>query len=162
MAKKPAASDRLQIAGPEPVESVAAVGGHPLHPVVVPLPIGSFVGAFLCDIAFARTPDAFWARGARVLTGAGIVTGLLAGSLGALDFTGRREVRSHRAAWAHAGGNLAVLALSSVSELVRTREARTVPPPAMALSAMSALILLGTGWLGGELSYRDRIGVTRG
>jgi uncharacterized membrane protein len=98
----------------------------------------------------------------RVLTGAGIVTGLLAGSLGALDFTGRSQVRSHRAAWAHAGGNLAVLALSSVSELVRAREARTVPPPAMALSAMSALILLGTGWLGGELSYRDRIGVIGG
>jgi uncharacterized membrane protein len=161
MAKKHAASDRVDVPGPQPVESVAAVGGHPLHPVVVPLPIGSFVGAFLCDLAFARTQDAFWARGARVLTGAGIVTGLLAGSLGAVDFTGRREVRTHRGAWAHAGGNLAVLALSSVSEVVRTRDTRSVPAPAMALSAMSALILLGTGWLGGELAYRDRIGVTR-
>src|SRR3954454_8945876 len=142
MANKPAASDQLQLAGPEPVESVAAIGGHPLHPVVVPLPIGSFVGAFLCDLAFARTQDVFWARGARVLTGAGIVTGLLAGSLGAVDFTGRREVRRHRAAWAHAGGNLAVLALSGVSELVRARDERSVPAPAMALSAMSALILL--------------------
>jgi uncharacterized membrane protein len=162
MANKPAVSHRVEIAGPEPVESVAAVGGHPLHPLVVPLPIGAFVGAFLCDLAFARTQDAFWARGGRVLTGAGIVTGLLAGSLGALDFTGRSQVRSHRAAWAHAGGNLTVLALSGVSELVRTRQPRTVPPPAMALSAISALILLGTGWLGGELAYRERIGVIPG
>src|SRR5437868_7296682 len=109
MANKPAASDQLQLAGPEPVESVAAIGGHPLHPIVVPLPIGSFVGAFVCDLAFAQTHDPFWARGARLLTGAGIVTGILAGSLGAMDFTGRQEVRRHTGAWAHAAGNITVL-----------------------------------------------------
>ncbi len=162
MSDTPEVFDHLELAGPEPVEAVAAVGGHPLHPLVVPLPIGSFVGAFLCDLAYVRTQDAFWARGARVLTGAGIVTGLLAGSLGALDFTGRRQVRAHRAAWAHAGGNLTVIALSTVSELARSRNTRVVPAAAMALSATSALILLGTGWLGGELAYRDRIGVIRG
>jgi uncharacterized membrane protein len=158
----PAAFDHLEIAGPDPVQAVAAVDGHPLHPVVVPLPIGSFVGAFLSDVAYARTHDPFWARSARILTGAGIATGLLAGSLGALDFTGRREVRSHRAAWAHAGGNLSVLALSTISELARRRSDGRVPGTAMALSAASAMILLVTGWLGGELSYRDRIGVIRG
>jgi uncharacterized membrane protein len=161
MSDTSAVFDHLEIAGPEPVEAVAAVDGHPLHPVVVPLPIGSFVGAFLCDLAYARTHDAFWARGARILTGAGIATGLLAGALGAMDFTGRREIRSHGAAWAHAGGNLTVLALSTVSELARSRQDGRVPAAAMALSATSAMILLVTGWLGGELAYRERIGVTR-
>lgn len=145
----------------EPVEAVAAIGGHPLHPMVVPLPIGSFVGAFLADAAYARTRDPFWARSARYLTTAGIVTGVLAGTLGAMDFTGRRRVRSHAAAWVHAGGNVAVLGLALVSGALRSRDERAaVSRGALAISAVSAAILGVTGWLGGELAYRSRIGVT--
>ncbi len=151
----PPAGDR------EPVQAVAAIDGHPLHPMVVPLPIGSFVGAFVSDLAYVRTGDPFWARSARYLTGAGIVTGLLAGSLGAMDFTGRRRVRSHTAAWVHAGGNLAVLGLAVVSGSMRSRDERgAAASRGLAISAVSAGLLLVTGWLGGELSYRARIGVT--
>ncbi|HEV7810533.1 MAG TPA: DUF2231 domain-containing protein [Candidatus Limnocylindrales bacterium] len=151
----PPAGDR------EPVPAVAAIDGHPLHPMIVPLPIGSFVGAFVSDLAYLRTGDPFWARSARYLTGAGIVTGLLAGSLGAMDFTGRRRVRSHAGAWVHAGGNLAVLGLAVVSESMRSRDERgAAANGALAISALSAAILGVTGWLGGELSYRARIGVT--
>lgn len=148
-------------AGPPAIEAVAAIEGHPLHPVLVPLPIGSFVGAFLCDVAYLRTRDRFWARGARILTGAGLVSGALAGSLGALDFTGRREIRRHRAAWVHAGGNLSVLGMGLVSVLIRSKdERRAVARGALALSAASVALLGLTGWLGGELTFRDRIGVT--
>jgi uncharacterized membrane protein len=145
---------------PEAVEAVATIEGHPLHPAIVPLPIGSFVGAFLCDLAFVRTHDRFWARGARLLTGAGLLTGLLAGSLGAVDFTGEPRIRSRRSAWVHAAGNLTVLGLAAVSEALRARdEQRAVRHGALAISAVSVAILGVTGWIGGELSYRDRIGV---
>ena len=147
-------------AGREPVAAVAAVDGHPLHPVLVPLPIGAFVGAFVADVAYLRTNDRFWARGARLLTAAGLGTGLLAGSLGALDFTGRRRIRSHASAWVHAGGNATVLALALASVALRGRdEGEAVTRGGLAISAASAVILLATGWLGGELSYRERIGV---
>ena len=119
------------------------------------------MGAFLCDLAYLRTKDRFWARGARILTGAGLVTGAIAGSLGAIDFTGRREIRSHKSAWVHAGGNLTVMALGLVSEVIRAKDERTaVARGALAISAVSAAILGVTGWIGGELSYRERIGVT--
>ncbi|HET7471758.1 MAG TPA: DUF2231 domain-containing protein [Candidatus Limnocylindrales bacterium] len=154
-------TDDLEPDGPPAVEAVAAIEGHPLHPAIVPLPIGSFVGAFLCDLAYLRTKDRFWARGARILTGAGLVTGAIAGSLGAIDFTGRREIRSHKSAWVHAGGNLTVMALGLVSEVIRAKDERTaVARGALAISAVSAAILGVTGWIGGELSYRERIGVT--
>jgi uncharacterized membrane protein len=144
----------------EPVQALAAVDGHPLHPVVVPLPIGAFVGAFVADLAYLRTRDRFWARGARILTVAGLGTGLLAGSLGAIDFTGRRPIRRHPAAWVHAGGNLTVLALGLASLALRGRdERRSVAKGGLAISASIATILLVTGWLGGELAYRERIGV---
>jgi len=143
-----------------PVQAVAAVDGHPLHPVVVPLPIGAFVGAFAADVAYLRTRDRFWARVARVLTAAGLGTGLLAGSLGALDFTGRRPIRRHPSAWVHAAGNVAVLALGLGSLALRGRDERAaITRGGLAISASIATILLVTGWLGGELSYRERIGV---
>jgi uncharacterized membrane protein len=143
-----------------PVEALAAVDGHPLHPVLVPLPIGAFVGAFIADVAYLQTHDRFWARGARLLTTAGLATGLLAGSLGAIDFTGRRRIRRHRSAWVHGAGNLAVLGLALGSVALRRRdERRGVTDGGVVISATIATVLLVTGWLGGELAYRDRVGV---
>ena len=33
--------------------STAKIAGHPLHPMLVPVPIACFVGTFLTDIAYA-------------------------------------------------------------------------------------------------------------
>jgi uncharacterized membrane protein len=153
----------IQLNGePEAVPSVAAIAGHPLHPSVVPLPIGSFVGAWVADLAYARTGDPFWARAAHHLTQAGIATGLMAGSLGAMDFLGREQVRAHGSAWVHAGGNLTAVALAAGSLGLRgSRPGRGPQPAPLALSTAIVAILGVTGWLGGELSYRHRIGVTR-
>jgi uncharacterized membrane protein len=145
---------------PEAVESVAAIAGHPLHPSVVPLPIGAFVGAFVADLAYARSGDPFWARAARHLTDAGIVTGLVAGSLGAMDFTGREPIRRHGSAWVHGLGNATVLGMAVLSRSMRQRdERRAGERGAMWISGLSVALLGVTGWLGGELSYRHRIGV---
>jgi uncharacterized membrane protein len=146
--------------GPEPIPSVAAIDGHPLHPMVVPLPIASIVGMLACDLAYATTRDPFFARASRHLTDAALVTGLAAGALGAMDFTGRDRIRRHDAAWFHAGGNLLVMGLAVAGRMARQRDERgAVVPMGLALSAVSAAILGVTGWLGGELSYRHRVGV---
>jgi uncharacterized membrane protein len=167
----PAAVDPRSVAGAAetsargvrkpPVPSVAAIAGHPLHPMLVPLPIGAFTFALAADVAYAATRDPFWARASSVLLGAGIATGLAAGALGATDFTGREQVRSHQEAWLHAGGNLAALGLAGVSLAARrANPERNVVPLGLGLSVLTGSILMVTGWLGGELSYRHRIGVT--
>jgi uncharacterized membrane protein len=143
-----------------PVPSVAQVMGHPLHPTVVPLPIGAFVGAWVADLAYARTGDEFWTRAAHHLTVAGIATGLLAGSLGAMDFTGRERIRQHGSAWIHAGGNLAAVGIAAASLAARGGRDGRGARPALPLSTAIVAILGVTGWLGGELSYRHQIGVT--
>ena len=33
--------------------STLSIAGHPLHPMIVPLPIASFIGALAADIAYA-------------------------------------------------------------------------------------------------------------
>jgi uncharacterized membrane protein len=142
-----------------PVESVAQVMGHPLHPTVVPLPIGAFVGAWVADLAHMRTRDEFWTRAAHHLTVAGIATGLLAGGLGAMDFTGRERIRQHGSAWIHAGGNLAAVGIAAASLAARGGRGGRGARPAIPLSTAIVAILGVTGWLGGELSYRHQIGV---
>jgi uncharacterized membrane protein len=143
------------------IPSTAAIAGHPLHPAVVPLPIGAFAGALVADIAYAATSDRFFVRAGRLLTLAGLVTGALAAVLGGIDFWSNRQIRSHAIAWFHVLGNALVLGLGGVSMALRTRDGkRAVVPGGIALSALSAAVLMVTGWLGGELSYRHRVGMT--
>jgi uncharacterized membrane protein len=147
--------------GPRPVPSAAAINGHPIHPMLVPLPIGALVGVLLADIAYARTNDPFWARSARHLTEAGVIAAAMAAVPGMIDFTTRPEIRERPAAWVHAGGNVAVLGLNLLSRALREQDERKAAGgTGIAISALSATILGVTGWLGGELSYRYRIGVT--
>lgn len=144
-----------------PIQSKAAIAGHPVHPMVVPLPIGAFTFALASDIAYAATQDPFWARASTVLLGAGIVTGLAAGAIGAVDFTGRERIREHGESWAHAGGNIAAIGLAAVNLAIRRSDPQAgALPTGLALSAITGGILSITGWLGGELSYRHRVGVT--
>jgi uncharacterized membrane protein len=144
------------------IPSTAAIAGHPLHPVVVPLPIGALTGALAADIAYAATDDPFFARAGRLLTLTGLVTGAFAAVLGGVDFWSKGQIRSHRIAWFHVLGNALMLALSGISLGLRMRGGRAATLPAgLALSAASAVVLMVTGWLGGELSYRHRIGLTR-
>jgi len=43
------------------VRSTVHIGGHPVHPILIPLPIAFLVGAALTDIVLAISGDAFWA-----------------------------------------------------------------------------------------------------
>jgi uncharacterized membrane protein len=142
------------------VESTAAIARHPIHPMLVPLPIGLLIAALGSDIGFWFTGDAFWARASLWLIGAGLLTGIAAAAAGLTDFLTIPRVREYRAAWIHLIGNVAVIVLSAMSWLLRLPDAsEAVLPGGILLSAIVAAILGVTGWYGGELSYRHRVGV---
>lgn len=149
---EPAATERADH------RSTAAVAGHPLHPAVVPVPIGMLTAAAVSDVGYLLSRERFFARMSRWLLGGGIVGGLLAAPLGALDLSTIRAARGPMG-FAHAGGNVAILVLSAVSLVIRQRADGRVPGAAMALTLLASLMLAVTGWLGGELSYRKGIGV---
>src|SRR4051794_25975774 len=71
---------------PDSVKSTASIGGHPLHPMIVPLPIGFLVGALLSDLGYLSVHSAFWAEATRWLLLGGLLTGILAALLGLIDF----------------------------------------------------------------------------
>ena len=142
------------------VPSKAAIGGHPIHPMLVPFPIAFLVGALASDLGYWGTADPFWARASLWLAGAGLLTGALAALFGLIDFLALRRVRALAAAWLHFLGNGIALLLTLWSILHRYGDpGGGVLPTGLILSAAVAMILVGTGWLGGELAYRHRIGV---
>jgi uncharacterized membrane protein len=138
--------------------STAAIAGHPLHPAVVPLPIGLLSATAASDVAFLVTGDRFFARASRWLLRGAIASGALAATLGITDFATVRAARSATGI-AHGGGNALILLASIISLAVRRGSPGRVPASALALSGIAAALLAVTGWLGGELSYRERVGV---
>jgi uncharacterized membrane protein len=142
------------------VRSTAAIAGHPLHPMLVPLPIGLLVGALAGDLAFRGTGDAFWARASLWLIAAGLVTGAIAAIADLIDFLTIERVRRLAAGWVHFLGNAAALLLSLWNLLHRLDDpAGAVMPGGILLSLAVVAIFLVTGWLGGELAFRYKVGI---
>lgn len=144
------------------VRSTAALSGHPLHPFFVLFPVAFLVSALASDAAFMVTDDGFWARASQWLVGAGLVTGAIAAVFGLTDFLTIPRARI-LSGWVHFLGNGTVLGLALANWLIRLDDrADAVAPVGVGLSSAIVAILLVTGWLGGELAYRHKIGVIPG
>jgi uncharacterized membrane protein len=140
--------------------STAKFMGHPLHPSLVPFPIAFFIGAFLADLAYLKLGVAFWATAAFWLIAAGLVGAVLAALAGFTDFLGSAQVRALRDAWLHMLGNVAVVVIELVNFILRCgHPAAALPSPGIYLSGAAFLLLGFTGWKGGELVFRHRVGV---
>ena len=141
--------------------STASIAGHPLHPMVIPFPIASFVGALAADIAFANTGNAFWVEAAQWLLGIGVLTALIAAVGGFIDFFGDARIRALPPARRHMIGNLALVVLEAFTLLLRAGDnsADAVVPLGVSLSALGVLLLLFNGWQGWEMVYRHRVGI---
>jgi uncharacterized membrane protein len=145
------------------LRSQSRLGGHPIHPMLIPFPIAFLVGGLLADLAYWSTADAFWARAAAWLIGAGFVSGVAAAVFGLVDFLFIRRVRALRAAWFHFIGNGAVLLLTLWNLAIRLDGAAApILPTGLLISAAVVVLLLFTGWYGGELAYRYKIGAVDG
>lgn len=141
---------------------VAQINKHPIHPMLVPIPIVCFIGALVTDIAYAVTAEMMYADFSAWLLFVGIVFGVLAAIAGLIDFLGNRLIRRQAPAWPHLIGNFVVLVLAFFNNMIHTRDGWTsVMPAGLILSIVTVLILPVTGWLGSEMVYRYRAGVAR-
>ena len=142
-----------------PVSS-ANLMGHPLHPILITLPIGLFVATFLFDLVYWQTGNPAFATGALWLLGAGLVAAALAAVAGLIDFIGDARIRQIGDAWQHAIGNVILVLVQLFSFYQRYRYgASAVIPLGLSLSFIAVLLMLFTGWKGGELVFRHRVAV---
>jgi uncharacterized membrane protein len=139
----------------------AAIGGHPIHPMLIPFPVAFLVGTLASDLAFWGTRNPFFAQASMWLVGAGIVMALVAALAGFTDFLGEGRIRSLNAAWYHMLGNLTVVVIAIGSFLLRYMQGAeaAILPWGLVLSFVVTGMLLFTGWMGWEMVYRHRVGV---
>ena len=141
-------------------KSTASIAGHPLHVMLVPFPIAFYVGTFLTDLVYGSSANPFWAEMAFWLLVAGFTMSVLASLLGIVDFIGEPKIRALRVAWLHFIGNALIGLISAVDLYLRYLSG----PEAGShnyiwMSGLVVLILLFTGWLGGQMVYHHRVGI---
>ena len=135
----------------------AQIGKHPIHPMLVVLPLGLWIAALAFDIVHAATGAAVWRTLAFWNIAAGIIGALLAAIPGFVDYLGL-EGRARRIATFHMILNLAAVAVFAVNWYLRTRLPADSSWP-LILSVIGVVGVIVSGWLGGELVYAERVGV---
>ncbi len=134
------------------------IAGHPVHAMLVTIPIGLWVFTLTSDIVFALTADSRWEATAFFTLAGGIVGALLAAVPGLFDLLGLHESRERRVGITHMSVNLAIVVVQIINFGLRSAwQADT--NLTIALSAVAVAALLVSGWLGGQLVHV--LGVTQ-
>jgi uncharacterized membrane protein len=141
-------------------KSTVSIAGHPIHPMLVPFPIALFVATFVCDVIYWQTASTAWSTAAIWQLGGGLVGAAIAAVIGLIDVFGEQRIRALNDTWWHAGGNVVMVLIQLYSFYARYSEGPSATAPkGLLLSLIAVCILLFTGWKGGELVFRYRVGV---
>lgn len=139
--------------------STASIGGHPLHPMVIPFPIVCFVGTFVCDLVMLQSSDPFWLRASLYLLGAGLVMAAVAAVLGLIDVFGDERIKNLTDAWWHAGANVLAVVIELFNFYLRYT-GNAAPSTLFILSLIVVCILLFSGWKGWGMVYKHHVAVS--
>ena len=146
------------------MESRAKLLGHPIHAMLIVVPLGLFIGAIVFDAMYLWRGSPAFATVAYWNIAAGIVGGLLAAVFGAIDwFAIPAGTRAKRIGLLHGGSNLIVVLFFALVWLMRGDTPDTAPTTNLFLLEVVALALGSVaGWLDGELVDRLGVGVDDG
>ena len=136
---------------------IAGPYGHPFHPILVTIPIGSWVASIVFDlIAFVAEDPTPYVVAARILILIGVVGAVLAAVWGFLDYLQLAAgTPARRTATIHMILNLGVTVLFVINLLVRLAQDDDEPSVIGFVLSLLGLAALGvSGWLGGKLAYR--------
>jgi uncharacterized membrane protein len=137
----------------------AAIKGHPIHPMLVAFPIGLWTFSLACDVVYlAYGQGAHWSAAARYSLAAGIVGALLAAVPGLIDLLSLTDPRVKKVAIYHMSINLAAVAVFGVDLWLRMTRGPDADPPVI-VSVIGIVLILISGWLGGELVYVHGVAV---
>jgi uncharacterized membrane protein len=140
--------------------SRASIMGHPIHPVLVVIPMGLLPASVITDIVRFISGQPTWSNFSYWLIIGGIAGGLLAAVFGLIDWSGLEKGSKARAIGSiHAIANVIVMALFGISAYLRAGDLTNVPLSAFILSLLGFALAGFSGFLGGELVFRYGVGV---
>lgn len=124
--------------------------GHPLHPALAQLTLGSFTSAAVLDAIGADR------RGSTALIATGLASTLPTAAAGWADYADSHE-EQQRVGLVHAATNVTAVALFATALLLRARgrDARLLSIAGGVISGMGA-------YIGGHLAYRRGLGANQG
>jgi uncharacterized membrane protein len=145
------------------MEARAKLFGHPIHQMLIVLPLGLLTGVVIFDVVDLIVAGEQWRMIAWWLIPAGVAAGLVAAIFGFTDWTKIPSgTRAKRIGAQHGIGNVVVVVLFTASWLLRGDPETPPPMLALLLSFGAGGLAMITGWLGGELVGRLGVGVDDG
>ncbi|MGK3985627.1 DUF2231 domain-containing protein [Sorangium sp. So ce136] len=129
--------------------------GHPLHPVLVTIPIGAWSCALVLDLAGIGGGRKVH-RGADATAAIGLAGAVAAAAAGLADWSTTLG-SAKRIGFVHGAMNMAIAGLYGASLASRAVGLRSL---GIALSTTGFGLAGASGWLGGELIYRYGVGVS--
>jgi uncharacterized membrane protein len=136
----------------------AKIRKHPVHPMIVPLPIGLWIFSFVCDLIYLFTGNPLWDQIAFYTMAGGIAGALLAAIPGLIDLLSFKDPKLKQIGMFHMILNLGAVILYSINLWMRyAGPAGEIFP--IVLSFLGLVAIGISGWLGGEMVYVYGVGV---
>ena len=144
--------------------SPASVGGHPIHPMIIPFPIALWVFSLIADVIYLWRGNLVWRDWIAfyALLG-GIIGAVLAAVFGIIDWLSIKDREVKKVADWHARLNVIALLVFAASFYLRTAGGSqwvggsyTIP---LLLSVLGVILISISGYLGGELVFKHGVAV---
>ena len=144
--------------------SPASIGGHPIHPMIIPFPIALWVFSFVADLVYLWRGNPIWKDWIAFYTLlGGIIMAAVAAVPGLIDWLSLKDPKVVKIANWHARLNVIALVVFAGSFYLRTTsgaalvsDSHTVP---LLLSLLGVALISISGWLGGELVFKHGVAV---
>ena len=146
--------------------SPASIGGHPIHPMLIPFPIALWVFSLIADVLYLWRGNPVWRDWIAFYTLlGGIIGAALAAVFGIIDWLSIKDREVKKVADWHARLNVIALLVFAASFYLRTTSgagmvgaSHTIP---FVLSVVGVILITISGWLGGELVFKHGVAVER-
>jgi nitrite reductase/ring-hydroxylating ferredoxin subunit/uncharacterized membrane protein len=131
--------------------------GHPVHPALVIVPIGSWSASLILDLAWLADPDDGVARSSDLLLLVGLTSAVGAAATGIANWVDT-DGQDQRTGMLHALLNSGATVLNLSSLLLRVAGQRRT---AIALAGTAFTLIVYSAYIGGGLAYANGVGFNR-
>jgi uncharacterized membrane protein len=144
--------------------SRASIGGHPIHPMLIPFPIGLLVFSLIADLIYLWRGNPVWENYIAFYALLGGIIGAAAAAIpGLIDWATLTDPAAVKVANWHARVNIIGLVIFIASFYLRTASGAKwivgMPMLPLILSLIGVIGLSIAGYLGGELVFRHGVAV---
>ena len=143
--------------------SKASIGGHPIHPMLIPFPIALWTTSFAVDVLFYFYRNTNLLLISKSMIAAGCLGAVAAAVPGIIDWLAIKDPQVTKVANWHARLNIIALVVFAISLYLRMHAGSLLVGQHLKIPFLLSLlgvVLIGiSGWLGGELAYKFGVGV---